>query len=74
MTASADSVLPVDPVTLEVIRNALSATAEEMSLVVMRSARSPLLREAGDLSSALTDADGHLIRPGPRHAHAHGGS
>jgi N-methylhydantoinase B len=51
----------VDPVTLEVIRNALTATAEEMSLVVMRSARSPLLREAGDLSSALTDADGHLI-------------
>ena len=58
MTAS------VDPVTLEVIRNALSATAEEMSLVVMRSARSPLLREAGDLSSALTDADGHLVAQG----------
>ena len=54
----------IDPVTLEVIRNALSATAEEMSLVVMRSARSPLLREAGDLSSALTDADGHLIAQG----------
>ena len=64
MTASADSMLPVDPVTLEVIRNALSATAEEMSLVVMRSARSPLLREAGDLSSALTDAEGHLIAQG----------
>jgi N-methylhydantoinase B len=54
----------VDPVTLEVIRNALTATAEEMSLVVMRSARSPLLREAGDLSSALTDADGRLIAQG----------
>ncbi|MCC6867872.1 MAG: hydantoinase B/oxoprolinase family protein [Burkholderiales bacterium] len=54
----------VDPVTLEVIRNALNATAEEMSLVVMRSARSPLLREAGDLSSALTDADGRLIAQG----------
>jgi len=54
----------IDPVTLEVIRNALTATAEEMSLVVMRSARSPLLREAGDLSSALTDAEGHLIAQG----------
>ncbi|MCC6197622.1 MAG: hydantoinase B/oxoprolinase family protein, partial [Burkholderiales bacterium] len=54
----------VDPVTLEVIRNALNATAEEMSLVVMRSARSPLLREAGDLSSALTDAEGRLIAQG----------
>ena len=38
----------VDPFTLEVIRHAFSAIAEEMSLVVMRSARSPLLREAGD--------------------------
>ena len=57
--------IDIDPVTLEVIRHALTATAEEMSLVVMRSARSPLLREAGDLSSALTDADGHLIAPGP---------
>ncbi|MBE9477520.1 MAG: hydantoinase B/oxoprolinase family protein [Proteobacteria bacterium] len=54
----------VDPITLEVIRNALTATAEEMSLVVMRSARSPLLREAGDLSSALTDVDGFLIAQG----------
>ena len=54
----------VDPITLEVIRHALTATAEEMSLVVMRAARSPLLREAGDLSSALTDADGHLIAQG----------
>lgn len=54
----------VDPFTVEVIRNALSAIAEEMSLVVMRSARSPLLREAGDLSSALTDRTGELIAQG----------
>lgn len=53
-----------DPFTLEVIRHALAAAAEEMSFVVMRSARSPLLREAGDLSSALTDADGELIAQG----------
>lgn len=53
-----------DPFTVEVIRNALTAIAEEMSLVIMRSARSPLLREAGDLSSALTDAEGGLIAQG----------
>ncbi len=53
-----------DPFTVEVIRNALTAIAEEMSLIVMRSARSPLLREAGDLSSALTDASGNLIAQG----------
>lgn len=54
----------IDPVTLEVIRNALTAAAEEISLVVMRSARSPLLREAGDHSSVVTDADGYLIAQG----------
>jgi len=54
----------VDPFTIEVIRNAITAIAEEMSLVIMRSARSPLLREAGDLSSALTDATGGLIAQG----------
>ena len=54
----------VHPVTLEVVRNALYAIAEEMSVVVMRSARSPLLKEAGDLSSALTDAEGRLIAQG----------
>ncbi|HLI14012.1 MAG TPA: hydantoinase B/oxoprolinase family protein [Alphaproteobacteria bacterium] len=54
----------LDPVTLEVIRSALTATAEEMSLVVMRAARSPLLREAGDLSSAVTDASGEMVAQG----------
>lgn len=54
----------IDPFTVEVIRNVLTAIAEEMSLVVMRSARSPLLREAGDLSSALTDAQGGVIAQG----------
>ncbi|MDP7545824.1 MAG: hydantoinase B/oxoprolinase family protein, partial [Alphaproteobacteria bacterium] len=54
----------LDPFTVEVIRNALTAIAEEMSLIVMRSARSPLLREAGDLSSALTDSAGSLVAQG----------
>ena len=54
----------LDPITLEVIHSALATAAEEMSLVVMRSARSPLLREAGDLSSALTDARGEMIAQG----------
>jgi len=54
----------IEPVSLEVIRNALTAIAEEMSMVVMRAARSPLLREAGDHSSALTDAEGFLVAQG----------
>src|SRR6266545_1540341 len=56
--------MTLHPVTLEVVRNALYAIAEEMSVIVMRSARSPLLKEAGDLSSALTDAQGRLIAQG----------
>jgi N-methylhydantoinase B len=54
----------LSPITLEVVRNALYAIAEEMSVIVMRSARSPLLKEAGDLSSALTDSEGRLIAQG----------
>jgi N-methylhydantoinase B len=52
------------PITVEVVRHAILAIAEEMSVIVMRSARSPLLKEAGDLSSALTDARGRLIAQG----------
>ena len=55
---------PLSPITLEVVRHALYAIAEEMSVIIMRSARSPLLKEAGDLSSALTDARGRLIAQG----------
>ncbi|WP_158971318.1 hydantoinase B/oxoprolinase family protein [Chachezhania sediminis] len=54
----------VDPFMVEVIRNGLSSIAEEMSLTVMRSARSPVLREAGDLSSNLADANGAQIAQG----------
>ena len=54
----------IDPFQLEVLRHALTGIAEEMSFVVMRAARSPLLREAGDLSSALTDARGELVAQG----------
>jgi len=54
----------LSPITVEVVRHAILAIAEEMSLIVMRSARSPLLKEAGDLSSALTDARGRLVAQG----------
>ena len=54
----------LDPFLVEVVRHGLSAIAEEMSLVLVRSARSPLLREAGDLSSTITDADGGLVAQG----------
>ncbi len=49
---------------VEVVRHGLAAAAEEMSLILTRSARSPLLREAGDLSSTITDAAGGLVAQG----------
>ena len=54
----------IDPFAVEVIRHGLTAAAEEITLTVMRCARSPLLREAGDMSSALTDHAGELIAQG----------
>ncbi len=54
----------MDPITFEVIRSALYAIADEMKVILMRSARSPLLKEAGDLSCALTDARGRLVAQG----------
>jgi N-methylhydantoinase B len=53
-----------DPFVVEVVRHGLSAAAEEMSLILVRSARSPLLREAGDLSSTITDGEGELVAQG----------
>jgi N-methylhydantoinase B len=54
----------IDPVTLEVVRHAVFSAAGEMRVILMRSARSPVLKEAGDLSCALTDAEGRLIAQG----------
>lgn len=54
----------IDPVTLEVVRHAIFSVAEEMRVILMRSARSPVLKEAGDLSCALTDARGRLVAQG----------
>ena len=54
----------MDPFAVEVVRQGLASIAEEMTLIVMRAARSPVLREAGDLSSAITDARGGIIAQG----------
>ncbi|MGF7056294.1 N-methylhydantoinase B [Bosea sp. OAE752] len=58
------SALAIDPITLEVIRNALASTADEMALIVMRSAYSPVVRDIMDYSTALCDAKGRVIAQG----------
>jgi N-methylhydantoinase B len=51
----------VNPISLEVFRSALTAIAEEMGTVLMRSSYSPNIKERRDFSCALFDARGQLI-------------
>jgi N-methylhydantoinase B len=53
-----------DPILVEVMKNELSAVAEEMGITMKRTARSIGAREAGDFSTALVDAEGRLIAQG----------
>ena len=54
----------VDPRTFEVIRNAVESVADEMALVVMRSAYSPVVRDSMDYSTALCDKQGRMVAQG----------
>jgi N-methylhydantoinase B len=56
--------LATDPVTFEVVRSALAAAADEMALIIMRSAYSPVVRDSMDYSTALCDADGQVVAQG----------
>ena len=51
----------VDPVTLEVVRNAAAAVCEEMNATLVRTSYSPNIKERKDCSCALFDADGALV-------------
>ncbi|GAA0649925.1 hydantoinase B/oxoprolinase family protein [Kutzneria viridogrisea] len=47
--------MTVDPVTVEIIRNALAAAAEDMNATLIRSAYTPVIYECGDCVVALLD-------------------
>nr|BBH92348.1 N-methylhydantoinase B [Thermogemmatispora argillosa] len=51
----------VDAISLEIFRSALTAIAEEMGAVLMRSSYSPNIKERRDFSCALFDARGRLV-------------
>ena len=53
-----------DPFTLEVIKNALAAVADEMAVTIQRTARSFVVKEALDYSTAVFGANGDLIAQG----------
>src|SRR5580704_6930290 len=54
----------IDPITFEVIANALSSSADEMALTIRRSAYSPVVRDTMDYSTALCDRTGQVIAQG----------
>ncbi|MGI9335719.1 MAG: hydantoinase B/oxoprolinase family protein [Gammaproteobacteria bacterium] len=56
----------LNPVELEIIRNALVAAAEEMSVTVWRTSRSSVVREILDYSTCVFDADGDSIAQAAR--------
>ena len=53
-----------DAITFEVVRNALDSLADEMALILMRSAYSPVVRDSMDYSTALCDRDGNMVSQG----------
>ncbi|MFZ4531542.1 MAG: hydantoinase B/oxoprolinase family protein, partial [Alsobacter sp.] len=53
-----------DPFALELLKNALAAAADEMALTITRTARSFVVKEALDFSTALYLADGEMIAQG----------
>ncbi len=50
----------LDPLTFEIVKNALSSIAEEMGIVLRRASFSPNIKERRDFSCALFDTKGRL--------------
>lgn len=54
----------IDPFTLEIVRNSLIATGDEMFHTIERTAMSPIIYEVLDYATGLTDRNGKLITQG----------
>jgi N-methylhydantoinase B len=58
------SVLQVDPVTTEIVRNCLIAATEEMKTILMRTAYNMIIYEALDFTVGLFDVEGNTLSIG----------
>lgn len=54
----------IDPITFELIKNALGTIADEMALTIVRTSRSGVLKDNMDFSTALCGPDGQLVAQG----------
>ena len=52
---------PMDPITFAVVKSALDAIVDEMAYAVIRTARSEIVKDVMDFSTALCDASGRMI-------------
>jgi N-methylhydantoinase B len=50
----------IDPVTLEIVRNALTGIAQQMGVIIWRSAHSTVVREILDFSTGVFDSAGRM--------------
>lgn len=55
---------PISPFLLELVKNALDTIADELALIIMRTAFSSIVRDAMDYSTAICDAQGHTLAQG----------
>ena len=62
----------VDPVTREIVKNALAAAADEMAIALYRTAYSTIVRDCLDYSTSLCDGDRRDDRAGGDHPPAPG--
>ena len=53
--------LDVDPITLDIIENALRNTREQMDATLFRTAMSPGIREQGDAFPMIANVDGKMV-------------
>jgi N-methylhydantoinase B len=54
-----------DPAAFEIVKNSLYKIAEEMRVVLAKTAYSPILKSAGDFSCGVFDAKGWMVAQGP---------
>jgi N-methylhydantoinase B/oxoprolinase/acetone carboxylase alpha subunit len=55
------SVRTVDPITQEIVGNALASIADEMATTIFRTAHSTVVRDGMDFSAAVCDANGETV-------------
>jgi N-methylhydantoinase B len=60
-----DALLKADPAAFEIVKNSLYKIAEEMRVVLAKTAYSPILKSAGDYSCGVFDAAGSMVAQGP---------